>query len=615
MINPDEFDAFYKNARSGLLLQTYALTGDLAASRSAVRDSFVVAWHHWRKVQAMADPDAYVRAYAWQHAQRRHTARPWHRDKGLDKESRATLDALGKLTLVQRKALLMTQLTTVSLADMAREVGLPRAEAERQLQLATSRFAVHRDVPSTSLRFLLASLRRRADEVTWPRPSIIRRAGAARRRSHTVVGVAACVAAMLASGSLVTDPAGARPTLEGGDAGAASSSENGGEGPAQPARKEFSGEMLLTAEQVDSFVDGRRWRERRTTDNTEGDGLVLPCQQARYADPRGVSALIREFAASQRKRDPRVSTTQTAELSGSKKSARRAYRTTLGWFAGCNERRFQLLTTRAVDNVGDDATMLVLRSWQGTRPTVVVSVARTGKLTSTTFSSTTRGRFPDLRSSARLLAAAVNGLCTLPDAGECATLPRLRIRPPLPAGPAPGMLAEVDLPPVGAVRKPWIGTQVRRAMDNDAATPCDRTTFNRKPVSHNLTRTFLIPDARLAAQFGLTETVGTLPARPARTFVRQVADRIARCGRRDLGSEVSRLVGRSSRQADLTAWRVTTEISDSRSVTFLMGVVRNRTAVAQLGFVPSAEVTMRADDFVALLKRAGARLSAMPRPR
>ena len=69
-----------------LLLQTYALTGDLGASRAAVRDAFVVAWHHWRKVSRLDDPENAVRPNAWRHAQRRHTARLWHREKGLDPE-------------------------------------------------------------------------------------------------------------------------------------------------------------------------------------------------------------------------------------------------------------------------------------------------------------------------------------------------------------------------------------------------------------------------------------------------------------------------------------------------------------------------------------------------
>lgn len=36
------FETFYKDVRNRLLLQTWALTGDLAAAEKAVRDAFVV---------------------------------------------------------------------------------------------------------------------------------------------------------------------------------------------------------------------------------------------------------------------------------------------------------------------------------------------------------------------------------------------------------------------------------------------------------------------------------------------------------------------------------------------------------------------------------------------
>jgi len=45
-----DFETFYKDVRSRLLLQTWALTGDLTAGRKAVQDALVIAWHHWRKV-------------------------------------------------------------------------------------------------------------------------------------------------------------------------------------------------------------------------------------------------------------------------------------------------------------------------------------------------------------------------------------------------------------------------------------------------------------------------------------------------------------------------------------------------------------------------------------
>src|SRR5215212_1597200 len=102
MQDPAAFDEFYKSTRTRLLQQTLALTGDLPASRSAVRDAFVAAWHHWRKVSRLEDPEGWVRPLAWRHAQRRHSARIFHRDRKLDPEIRATLDALAKLPLTQR---------------------------------------------------------------------------------------------------------------------------------------------------------------------------------------------------------------------------------------------------------------------------------------------------------------------------------------------------------------------------------------------------------------------------------------------------------------------------------------------------------------------------------
>src|SRR6478672_6799104 len=147
MTDAEEFDAFYARSRSRLLAQTFALTGDLPASRGAVRDSFISAWHHWRKVRRLADPEAWLRPQAWTHAQRRHTGRIWHRDRSVEPEVRATLDALAKLPTLQRKALLLNQLTSTSLAQMARELGVTQDDAERRLQLASSQFSLLRGIP------------------------------------------------------------------------------------------------------------------------------------------------------------------------------------------------------------------------------------------------------------------------------------------------------------------------------------------------------------------------------------------------------------------------------------------------------------------------------------
>ena len=643
MRNPDEFDAFYKDARGRLLLQTYALTGDLPASRAAVRDSFVVAWHHWRKISRLEDPESWARPHAWAHAQRRHTARLWHRERGLDPEDRATLDALGKLTVTQRKTLLLTQLTTVSMADMSREVGLPGPEAERELQTATARFAVHRDVPTTSIRALFESLRRHVETTQWPRATILRRAGAARRRTHTMAGAVAAVAALFLTGSLVTDAAGVRPTLDrdpvAANADRAQPSDqptdrpSASEPPAPPL--ELTADALLAPQQVAASVGGRRWSVRQTSDNTVGDGLVMPCQQARYADPRGTAALVRTFVteppprkpasgkaarkasaqARQVPQAPRVSAAQTTEVSRGQRAALRAFDTTLGWYAECHDERVQLLSTRQVDGIGDEAMLLVLRDWDRPVRTTVVGVARTGQLTTTTTTRLPGAVQPEIGRLSRLLATAVDRLCHLPDAGACAQRPRLRTVAPLPVGEVPFMLTEVDLPPVPGVDRAWVGTEPRRATSNVAATRCDQADFTAPGITNSLTRSFVVPGGRLSAQFGLTETVGSLPRGRAQAFVAAVRARMVACPDQDLATKVTPVRQLRTARTDLSVWRVSTEISDQSSVVFLMGIARNDTSVAQVGFVPDGRVTLGPDTFVALVSRALDRVAEMPPPR
>jgi DNA-directed RNA polymerase specialized sigma24 family protein len=617
MRNPDEFDAFYKDARDRLLLQTYALTGDLPASRAAVRDSFVVAWHHWRKISRMDDPEAWARPHAWSHAQRRHTARLWHRDKNLDPEIRATLDALGKLSVPQRKTLLLSQLASVSMEEMAREVGLPRRDAERELQTATAQFAVHRDVPSTHIRALFEALRDHVGDGRWPRASILRRAGAARRRTHTAVGAIGAVAALVVTGVLVTDVAGVRPTLSRDEPGAASAArQSDGARPAprpEPTPEALPESSLLSSAQVGLELAGPGWQVDKTTDNADGsDTVTLPCQQDPYADPRGTAALVRSFS-SRADSAAKAAAYQAAEVSGSAKAAGRAYDRARSWFGGCTDSRVQLVATYQVDGVGDDATMVVLRSWDK-GSTMVAAVARTGRVTTTALVDTPGTGGPPVPRATRLFAAAVDSLCHLRDGDTCSTKPRLSPTTPLPVGQVPGMLSEIDLPPVNGVQRPWVGTEPRKAMTNVAATGCDKADFTASGISNNLTRSFLIPEAGLPDQFGLTETVGSMPAARAHAFVEEVRSRMKACPDKDLGSKVAQLANESTKDTDLSVWRVTTEISDESSLQFLMGIVRHGTSVAQVGFVPTGSATMAADDFPTLVRRAQDRLPALPPP-
>ena len=48
-----------------------------------MRDAYVAARHHWAKVGRSTDPEGWVRPRAWATAQRRHTVRRWHKERGI----------------------------------------------------------------------------------------------------------------------------------------------------------------------------------------------------------------------------------------------------------------------------------------------------------------------------------------------------------------------------------------------------------------------------------------------------------------------------------------------------------------------------------------------------
>ncbi|HEX6247887.1 MAG TPA: hypothetical protein VFZ64_08465, partial [Nocardioidaceae bacterium] len=130
----EQFDSFYLKTRRALVHQAFALTGDLAAAQRAVRDAYVAAWHHWRKVTTHEDPRDWVRPRAWALAQRRHTARLWQKTRDLPPADREVLDALHRLPVSERRALLMVDLAGVPLDVAARELNVTQVALERQLR-------------------------------------------------------------------------------------------------------------------------------------------------------------------------------------------------------------------------------------------------------------------------------------------------------------------------------------------------------------------------------------------------------------------------------------------------------------------------------------------------
>jgi DNA-directed RNA polymerase specialized sigma24 family protein len=603
MDREEQFDCFYRATRRDLLHQAFALTGDLPAAQRAVREAFVAAWHHWRKVGRLEDPGEWVRPLAWQLAQRRHTARIWHRGKGLSAEHRAALDALAKLSPPQRRVFLLTELAAVPVADAARELGITQETLGQHLQSATATLAMHLDVDSTAVRAPVLSLREATADATLPRAPIVRRAGRKRRQAHAVVAAAAATLVAVASGAFAYEP-GAVPNPElrivhpGGAARA----------PQETSRAAPTADQLLDEDQIRRLGPEQRWRVERTHDNTSGDGINTVCEQQRFADPDGLSALVRVFAA---RGKPVRSAVQTVEVSRSMRQARKAFETTVGWYAGCRVGRLQLLDSYRVDNIGDQADVLMIRVWKRPVTTYSVGIARIGRVTSTTVGRSVGAPPPPAAQITQSLADSIAMLCATSGSRGCAKHPVFRVVPPPPSGEERGILAVADLPPVGRIDEPWVGTEPRPARRNPSRTTCDRADFSGAGARRTRTRTYLIPQARLPDRFGLSETYGVFPsADRAARFLAGVRRNVARCEDRDLAAKVTAAHSArlQRRPGALSTWQLDLEVSERESVRFRLGFVRVGNKVAQLTFASAPHDDMSTAHFHDLVVRAGDRL-------
>lgn len=580
------FDDFYRATRRDLVLQTFLVTGDLTAATYGTREAYVAAARQWRKVGALADPAGWVRPIAHRLAQRRSAGRVWHRTSSLPEPSRSQVTALSTVSVTDRRLVVLVHVGAVPLEAAARELSLTREAAARRLDSAASAVAADLEVPVAELGRVLMQARELTDPVVLPRTSLVLRQGRRRRQLVGAALVTGTVAVTLGAGALALLPSETEP--------------DPGPPPAPLPPELVLSDTLLTTEQVSITAPRVRWREGSTTDNTTGSGFNMVCQRERFADPGGVTALVRTFEVRRRP----VSAVQTTEVSASPREARDAMRTVATWFGQCAEDRVQLVAAHRVRGAGDEAMLLELHTPDQKSPWQVVGLGRTGTISTTLVVRAGSRDTVQLAGVRNALARGLQSLCEFQDEeADCATRPRHRPAPP-PPGNVSGMLNVVDLPPLRGITRPWIGTEPDRARrENPAATTCDNTSF--RPADRARARTFVIPKAKLPLRFGLDEVQGSFANdRAARQFVGALVRRVDTCPDRDVTADVTTTL----RRPGAVAWSLETEVAENAAVRYRTGVVRIGRHVAQVTFVPVDRADLSDAQMTALMSRAAQRL-------
>jgi RNA polymerase sigma-70 factor (ECF subfamily) len=150
----DDFDAFSAGSVRRVTGYLYAVTGSRSEAEDAAQEAFARAWQHWPKVSGYVDPEAWVRMVGfriavttWRRMVSRTAAHRRHGvpddEAGLSPDYVAIVAALRKIPAGQRRAIVLHHLYSLSVGEIAQEVGVPTGTVKARLSRGRRALAEH----------------------------------------------------------------------------------------------------------------------------------------------------------------------------------------------------------------------------------------------------------------------------------------------------------------------------------------------------------------------------------------------------------------------------------------------------------------------------------------
>lgn len=590
MTRVDEFDHFYSSTARTTLKATYAVAGDRNVAFEATIDAYRRAWRDWPKIRNHS-PDSWVRNEAWRLTALERSTHLLRRrqEEDADVELMATL---AKMRVDDRRLIALLTLGSVDLEVACREVGVP---VQQGAETVTTALVGLESALGDSLDQIEERLHRLGavvNSVVLPAAGVIRHRAQLGRRRNTIALVAGTVAMVVGGSAAVV-----------GQPVDAERQRMGQERPdlvLQAQRMDTS--ELLSAAQVEPLDRARTWRVLSTNDDAREKTPYATCPPTRFADPDPIRAWVRTFEASGT--TERVA--QSVEVTRNSTRAQQARRQLEKWFGDCKLPRVQLTKSWTVRRPFGDFRILQLVSKEGETQVFTVGVGTTGMIVTTIVHKTDGDEGPDLRTFARVLDAAVAGVCRY-GGGRCAGGLNIVESVPPPVSSAPEFLAVADLPPIDEVEAVWTAVP-RRATTNPASTVCDKADF---AGARRTARTYVMPSAgEVPESFGLTQTVGKFEdSDAAEDFVTSVRRSILQCPDKNLAAQLE-----GARELDIGgtddafSWLISLEVTRQEQAFYRTALIRRDDLVTQVTLTTSAKYDMSRREFAAVAERAGQRL-------
>ncbi len=147
-----DLDALYDASYRRLVVQLFAICGDLADAEDAVQEAFVTALRTRNRLERIDNPEAWLRTVAlnrlrggWRHASvvRRYQARVPGPQAPVEvgPEHVAIVSALAEVDGGLRQVVVLHYLADLGTADIAAELGIPEGTVKSRLSRARARLA------------------------------------------------------------------------------------------------------------------------------------------------------------------------------------------------------------------------------------------------------------------------------------------------------------------------------------------------------------------------------------------------------------------------------------------------------------------------------------------
>ncbi len=599
MTRVDEFNSFYLSTFSQALQVTYAVSGDRHVAFESTVDAYRRAWRDWAKIRE-GNPLGYVRNEAWKLTGLSRGTHPLRRKQEDDSDTQL-LEALGELSVTDRRLIVLMTLGNTDLEEASHEVDLP---AEEGIESVTNALAtLERKLGQTidQIERRMNGLGQATDSFQQPSSGTIRKAAKRGRQRNTVILVAASIALVIGGGFVVTegDALDSRASLPYREKIGAEGSD-----PVLDSEKIDSGN-LLTADQVNALDAQRAWTVDATDTDLDNTTPYSTCPTKRFSDTDPLKVFVRTFSANGLGKE-RVA--QSIEVSRTAKITDESYRRLVRWYADCQHPRVQLVDSYAVKRSAGDFHILVLRSQSTPVRTFTIGFSHSGNVTSTLVHEVDGAKGAGIEAFARTLNASVSRLCRDTDSNCSDAITVQRVEPPR-TTEDPDFLGIVDLPAIAEIDRVWVAVKAfSTGKANPAATECDQADFSGVKTAQS--KVFVIPQAKdLPKEFGVAETVGRFPSeKRAKAFVKTLTLRIEDCAAKKLSATVDQRTSFKTANYSGKAWRINLEVNKDDKAMYRVAIIRRGRDVAQVTFTPSGKFDVSQKTFATLADRTGARL-------